>query len=112
MNQEAKTPAQRKTNERERLRAMGVKTLEVKLSAREIAKLERNRVIRGGTRGPYDANEYLATLLARDTEQLDRDLSQLGTCPHCHNALPEGCEGRNKGDSRCWHHNQYKALML
>lgn len=112
MTTEAKTPTDRQREHRERLKNMGVKTVEVKLSAREIAQLERNRKIRGGIRGPYDANEYIATLLNRDSEKLERDMSRLGICSRCHNALPDGCDGINKGDSRCWHHSAYKELML
>lgn len=106
------TASERKRRQREKLKAMGIKVVEVKLSAKERETLEHCCKVRGGVRGPYDADEYIATLIRRDAEKLKRDLSQLGKCGYCKTELPEGCGGLFKGQCDCWHTLGYRDLEL
>lgn len=106
------TAAERQQKRRNRLKAMGLVTHEIKLSAKENKLLQHGCIVRGGTRGPYSIDEYIATLIQNDAKQLERDLSQLDPCQYCHKTLPQGCDGTHQGDSRCFHHTQYKTLML
>lgn len=103
---------ERKRRQRERLQSFDIRVVEVKLSVTERDQLARNCEIRGGVRGAYDADEYISTLIRRDTERLNRQLKKLGSCPKCKSPLPEGCGGLLKGDAECWHHAKNKALSL
>lgn len=111
-DKEKEQARERKRRQRERLQAFDIKIVEVKLSAKERDNLARNCQVRGGVRGPYDSDEYISTLIRRDTERLNRQLKKLGTCPKCKAQLPEGCGGLFKGDSACWQTADYKKLSL
>lgn len=106
------SPAQRKRAQREREAKLAIKVVEVKLSQTLREALDRNRVLRGGVRGAYDADEYIATLLRRDTERLNKQLATLGHCAHCGEQLPDGCGGVFKGQSECFHNLDYRQLEL
>lgn len=110
INDKPMTAKQRKKAQRAREAGFDIKVVEVKLSKTERAILENSCKVRGGIRGEYDANEYIQTLIRRDAEQLEKQLSQLGSCDKCNKSLPNGCGGLNKGDSECWH--TVKALEL
>ena len=106
------TDAQKKQAQRNREKELGVVTLTVKLSASENEQIERARAIRGGVRGPYDKDEYIATLIRRDMETLGDQLSKIGSCDGCSLKLPEGCRGICSGQNNCYHHLSYRELML
>ena len=112
MSKTDNTATERKRRQREKRKAMGIRVIEVKLSTKEQEMLERGCKVRGGIRGPYDADEYIATLICRDAEQLERDLSRLGKCEKCKSSLPGGCDGLFKGDDQCWHTHKARELML
>jgi hypothetical protein len=84
----------------------------VKLSASERETLSRLCQVRGGVRGPYDANEFITLLIHRDAQRLDRQLAKLGQCEKCGSQLPGGCDGLFKGDSQCWHTKKARGLEL
>lgn len=104
--------AQRKRQQRERDKAMGIKTLQLPLSENERVMLQYNCRIRGGIDGPYDATEYIATLIRRDGARLKRDLSQLGKCANCDKPLPEGCAAKRRNEQDCWHHGTKRQLLI
>ncbi len=108
----AMTPAERKKAQRDRLAKFEIKVVEVKLSKRERETLAQNCKVRGGVRGAYDADEYIATLIRRDAERLEQQLAELGCCGKCGSPLPGGCDGLFKGDGECWHTDKAKSLML
>jgi len=102
----------RKKKERDKKKAMGVKKVEVTLSQSDRDKLTELCQVRGGVRGPYDADEFIATLIRRNHENLQAQLKALGKCPSCKLELPGGCNGSFKGQSDCWHTLEYRQLYL
>lgn len=106
------TATKRKQRQREKEKALGLKVISVKLSKKEQSQLEEGCRIRGGVSGPYDVDEYLATLIRLDHEKLKRDVSRLDECAHCGLKLPDGCGGDFDGMSECWHTSQARALRL
>lgn len=108
----ALSDAQKKQAQRQREKDLGVVTLGVKLSAKENEQIETACKIRGGVRGPYDKDEYIATLIRRDISMLESQLLQIGKCDDCNIPLPEGCGGVCKGQSKCYHHLAYRGLLL
>ena len=110
----AKGAAQRKGEQRSREAALGIKRVEVRLSARERDQLETLRHARAGSGEPYSTDEYISTLLRRDWERWQQQQAELNgqTCPNCDCALPEGCGGTFKGNSVCWHTAGDKTLAL
>ena len=108
----AMSASERKQKQREKLKALDIGVVEVKLSANERTLLDEGCLIRGGVRGEYSRDEYIATLIRNDNENLKRDLSLLGVCDKCADALPVGCNGLFKGDAGCFHSVKAKKLML
>lgn len=108
----AKTVNERKQQQRDKLKAMDITVVEVKLSANERALLDEGCSVRGGVRGAYSRDEYIATLIRNDSKKLKRDLSRIGNCEKCNNPVPGGCEGVFKGDAECYHTEKARALML
>jgi hypothetical protein len=108
----AKTVNERKQKQREKLKALDIAVVEVKLSASERAMLDAGCLARGGVRGEYSRDEYIATLIRNDAAKLARDLSQLGGCAKCGDTLPSGCGGLFMGDAGCFHSVDAKKLML
>lgn len=104
--------AERKRKSREKLKQFDIKVVEVKLSATERATLSELCNVRGGVRGEYTADEYIATLILRDKERLDAQLAALGCCGKCGEALPGGCGGLFQGEAACYHAHQARELML
>lgn len=104
--------AERKRKSREKLKQFDIKVVEVKLSATERTDLAELCKVRGGIRGEYTADEYVALLIHRDKERLNAQLTELGCCGKCGDKLPGGCKGLFKGDSACYHTNQALKLML
>ncbi len=108
----ALSDAEKKAAQRQREKDLGVVTLGVKLSAKENEQSETACKIRGGVRGPYDKDEYIATLIRRDISMLEKQLAMIGECKGCKIPLPGGCEGVCKGQSDCFHNLEYRDLML
>lgn len=102
----------RKRASRARLKAQGMKKTEVTLSATDREKLQRLCEVRGGVRGPYEVDEFIATLIRRDHEILLKQLEALGQCQACKQALPAGCNGAFQGQSDCYHTLDYRQLYL
>lgn len=59
----------RKEAQRKRQAALGIKRVELQLSAREREQLDTLRRDRAGSGEPYSADEYISTLLRRDWER-------------------------------------------
>ena len=110
----AKDTAQRKADQRKRQTALGIKRVEVALSAREREQLETLRRARAGSGEPYSCDEYISTLLRRDWERWQQQQAELAvqTCQHCGNQLSGGCAGAFKGEAACWHTSGDKTLAL
>ena len=108
----ALSDAVKKQAQRDRQKALGIVTLGVKLSAKENEQIETACKIRGGVRGPYDKDEYIAVLIRRDMSMLESQMLQIGECKGCKIPLPGGCNGICKGQSDCFHHLEYRDLML
>ena len=108
----ALSDAEKKQAQRDRQKSLGVVTLGVKLSAKENEYIETACKIRGGVRGPYDKDEYIATLIRRDMSMLEKQVVMIGNCKGCKIALPGGCDGVCKGQSDCYHTLEYRDLML
>lgn len=102
----------RKQRQRERDAALGITVAQVPLSIFQRQQLLESCITRGGIRGPYDVTEYITTLIRRDAEKLQRDMSQLGKCGHCDRILPEGCGGKKRQEEACWHHASKSQLLL
>ena len=111
-NGKAKSAAERKRRQRERMAKFDIKPVEVKLAKSEREILERNCKLRGGVRGAYEMDEYISTLIRNDEKLLEKQLAELGSCKKCGNPLPGGCEGLFKGESDCWHFEDAKCLDL
>ncbi|MCC3836261.1 hypothetical protein [Vibrio parahaemolyticus] len=75
--------AERKRKSREKLKQFDIKVVEVKLSATERTDLAELCKVRGGVRGEYTADEYVALLIRRDKERLNAQLAELGCCGKC-----------------------------
>lgn len=108
----AMTDAAKKAAQRKREKDLGVVNINVKLSAKENEQIEQACKIRGGVRGPYDKDEYIATLIRRDMSMLEKQLVMIGDCKGCKISLPEGCGGICKGQTDCFHNLEYRDLML
>ncbi|MGL5215876.1 MAG: hypothetical protein ACRC8R_12170 [Aeromonas hydrophila] len=109
-----KEPIDRKAAQRERDKASGVKRVELRLKPEAAAKLEELMVVRGGTLGPYEIQEYLETLIELDWEKLELQKAQLEAvpCKKCGKPLPEGCGGFFKWDIECMQTREEKQLLL
>lgn len=103
---------EKKQAQRQREKSLGVVNINVKLSAKENEQIQRACKIRGGVRGPYDKDEYIAKLIRNDVTMLESQLLMIGTCKGCNIDLPEGCNGVCKGQTDCFHHLEHRDLML
>lgn len=112
MTTTAKSANERKQKQRAKLKELDISVVEVKLSVNDRALLDEGCLVRGGVGGAYSRDEYIATLIRNDNENLKRDLSLLGVCDKCADALPVGCNGLFKGDAGCFHSVKAKKLML
>lgn len=106
------TSTERKKKSREAAKAAGVARIEISLGKNEVSRLDELCKTRGGVRGPYSTDEYLSLLIHRDWQKLQQQLAELGTCSHCNDPLPEGCNGLFKGTITCWHTFEAKELAL
>ena len=109
----ALTSTERSRKQREKDKKMGVERMECRLSKEERKKANMAMNIRGGLE-PYTFDEYVATLILKDFEELKRLRGRVKECGHCNKNPVEtkGCDGIFKGDARCYWHSRYKELML
>lgn len=72
------------------------------LTAQESGYLARAMKVRAlWSPSNYAPSEYLSTLLLRDGQQLDRQLSELPACTKCGLRLPDSCDRLHKGEFDC-----------
>ncbi len=102
----------RKRKSRERLAKLGIKSVEVKLSAKERDDLARLCEIRGGVGGAYTVDEYISTLIRRDKERLQKQLTEDHCCDACSSIFPDGPGGEVNHDPDYWHPVGRKDLAL
>ncbi|MEO9655924.1 hypothetical protein [Marinomonas sp.] len=111
--QATKRQQEKRAKDKERYADMGIQEVRIKLSQTERDSLEELRLFRGG----YDVNEYIATLIRRDSERMQEEKKSLGTCEFCHEPLPMGCKNgvgsaRFKGYAQCFYTSEEKKLRL
>jgi hypothetical protein len=101
--EKAKTPAERKRDQRERDAAAGVVELKVRVGPAEAAQLAEGLEFRAFGGEPYTATEYLLTLIRRDNELLrqQRGIVENKICSACQKPLPRGCGGVWAGELSC-----------
>lgn len=93
--EEVSAEAQRKREQRARDEAAGIVEIDIRLGPVELAMLREGQEVRGGLSGPYSRNEYIATLIRRDSELLQQQRKALEgrICENCRKPLPRGCGG-------------------
>ncbi|MGO3406772.1 hypothetical protein [Marinomonas sp.] len=106
--QDLKRQQAKRTKDAKKNLELGIKEYRVQLSQVEVSTLDELRKFRGG----YDVNEYIATLIRRDKERMEREKAELGKCEFCDNELPSGCAKKFKGHGRCFYTINEKALRL
>ncbi|EOG5640771.1 hypothetical protein ACRCP3_26875 [Pseudomonas aeruginosa] len=106
--------ALRKREQRDRDEALGIKEIEVRMGAGEVAMLEEGRRARAGSDKPYSRTEYINTLIRRDNELLRQQLGKLEgrICEACRKPLPRGCGGVWGWDAGCVRTAADRALEL
>lgn len=99
----AKTAAERKAAQRERLAESGTRKFELLVDAQELQMLEQNCALRRPGREPYDMVEYLTLLIRKDNAELVAQVKQMSSqcCGKCGDILPVK-ECVCDGDSQCW----------
>ncbi|MGY3887209.1 hypothetical protein [Aeromonas aquatica] len=104
----------RKKAQRKRDKDLGIKRIEIRLSAAAMERLEQSAAIRGGVTGPYELPEYVELLITQDADRLALHIEQLSKAPcgKCGNPLPGGCGGIHKGEHDCAHTREARQLML
>lgn len=87
----------------------------VTLQTVELERLNELCKARAVIGDPYSHDEFISTLIARDWERLQQQLSELeqrGPCKKCGSPLPAGCEGLFKGEAACYLTAEHRELML
>ncbi|MDF7657601.1 hypothetical protein PUG81_01365 [Erwiniaceae bacterium L1_54_6] len=86
----AKSPAERKKEQRARQAAAGDKKLELVLDNQELEMLAQNCAGRRPGREPYDISEYITMLIRIDNAELNRLVTELNkrSCGRCGDQLP------------------------
>jgi len=104
--------AQRR-RDKERLAEMGMKVVEFEIPESVRKKMDYCRNVRGGIT-PYDANEFIVTLILNDYERLQEQEKAWAKdrCEVCGNGLPGGCKDVFKGQSNCWLRMHSKEVAL
>ena len=102
---EKKAGTKRQQRRRERLKEQDIKEVTAKLGPVERAMLDESRAIRGGVDGPYEVEEYIASLVREDAARLKGQIAeaQRYPCKQCGKTLPVGCGGAFKGELACLH---------
>lgn len=101
--EKAKTPAERKRDQRERDAFAGFVELKLRVGPAEAAQLAEGLEFRAFGGEPYTATEYLLTLIRRDNELLrqQRGIVENKICTACQKPLPRGCGGVWAGELSC-----------
>ncbi|TMU77481.1 hypothetical protein FGA82_17820 [Pseudomonas fluorescens] len=101
--EKAKTPAERKRDQRERDAAAGVVELKVRVGPAEAAQLAEALIFRASGAEPYTATEYILTLIRRDADLIkqQRKVAESKICAHCRKPMPRGCGGVWAGELPC-----------
>lgn len=109
----AKSPTERKAEQRARQKKTGIVKLELLVDEQELEMLQRNCALRRPGRDPYEQNEYLTTLIRIDDRSLQSEIEQLGkkTCQKCGEKLPVA-ECCLSGGSACWNTLGWHDLKL
>ncbi|EOV8087136.1 MULTISPECIES: hypothetical protein [Providencia] len=109
----AKSPAERKAEQRKRQKESGVTKIELFLDEQELAMLQRNCALRRPGREPYDIAEYLSMLIRIDDCSVISLITELNNrrCKKCNEQLPVAkcCLG---GSSECWTTQGWHELKL
>lgn len=109
----AKSPAERKAEQRKRQKESGVTKIELFLDEQELEMLQRNCALRRPGREPYDIAEYLSMLIRIDDRSLISLVSELNKkkCKKCGDILPvtDCCLS---GSSECWTTQGWHELKL
>ena len=109
----AKSPAERKRLERQRLRSQGVTVVRFKLSNTQRVNLGRlcNETVRPGD-APFTYDELITRLIDKESKLLDSKLEKLkqSNCTRCHQQLPANCNRLFYGDVDCYLTKDCKAL--
>ncbi|ERK18582.1 hypothetical protein L579_1906 [Pantoea sp. AS-PWVM4] len=109
----AKSPAERKQEQRARQATAGDKKLELVLDNQELEMLAQNCAGRRPGREPYELYEYITTLIRIDNAQLNQQVAELNkrNCGRCGDQLPvtECCF---RGENACWLTRGWHELKL
>lgn len=109
----AKSPAERKAEQRKRQKESGVTKIELFLDEQEIEMLQRNCSLRRPGREPYDIAEYLSMLIRIDDRSVISLITELNKrhCKKCNEQLPVA-ECCLSGSSECWNTRGWHELKL
>ena len=109
----AKSPAERKAEQRKRQKQSGLTKIELFLDEQELEMLQRNCTLRRPGREPYDIAEYLSMLIRIDDRSVTSLITELNKrrCKKCNEQLPvtECCLS---GGSECWGTQGWHELKL
>jgi len=99
----AKSPTERKAEQRKRQKESGVTKIELFLDEQELEMLQRNCALRRPGREPYDVAEYLSMLIRIDDRSVISLITELNKrcCKKCNEQLPVA-ECCLSGGSECW----------
>lgn len=109
----AKSPAERKAEQRKRQKESGVTKIELFLDEQELEMLQRNCALRRPGREPYDIAEYLSMLIRIDDRSVISLVAELNKrrCKKCNEQLPvDKC--CLSGSSECWNTQGWHELKL
>ncbi|MDE1188237.1 MAG: hypothetical protein PW844_17375 [Pantoea sp.] len=110
----AKSPAERKKDQRDRQAAAGSRKVELTLDNQELEMLARNCATRRPGREPYEVNEYIALLIRQDDTRARGLIKSISKrkCGKCGDQLPvQDCCFRKEDACWCrlgWHEMKLK----
>ncbi|WP_313683772.1 hypothetical protein [Pantoea sp.] len=109
----AKSPAERKKDQRDRLAAAGSRKIELTLDNQELEMLARNCATRRPGRKPYEVNEYIALLIRQDDARARGLIKSISKrkCGKCGDSLPVK-ECFLSDESACWLHRGWHETKL
>lgn len=103
---------ERKRRQRANQRKDGLHCMEFTFTDLEKDALDYLCIHRNPGREPYDRNELVSLLLLCNLDQLKQQYTELGTCQHCNEQIPNHCDGLFKGQSNCWLTRDARQLNL
>ena len=109
----AKSPAERKAEQRARQAAAGEQKLELVLDSQELAMLAHNCAARRPGREPYEMGEYIALLIRQDDARVRGRIRVISKrqCGKCGDQLPVQ-ECPCKGEAACWANRGWHEMKL